>query len=1537
MTIQASQMSAVSSTQIVAIESVDPVSHSAVGLTRQRTRLPIDTRYHVGGLHITPAAGEQWCVARMGRYWVLDRKLPHNTAVLNTVADNPVEGQVQIGSSGGVSGPLQLHGSAIVANGPLVLSSGNSPLPQADDVAPGTLMYDGTEPVYSNGSTWVPWSVGVTAVSSGGGVATITAGSIVMGDLEQSVQTMLTNALQGDTNGKLALGKIATTGTPDSTRYLRGDGSWSQVTADTNFTSLLTGLGLTATDIAGLTSLLQQPTALINSLYNQLTGTALGGTLTQLQGVLGNIPTLSSLVQSITGVSGGLSTLSNWATSLNVSSAAAVIDALYNYLAGTTGVGHTIQQLQGVVNKIPLIGPLVYSITGVTGDLNTLGSYFASLNVSSATAVIDALYNYLVGTLGQAGASVGVTLSQLKGVLTNVPLVGPLVYSITGVTSDLSHLGTWFTNLGTMLGSPLLGTDSFNPATAIANFVNNVLLPSNLLLGINSALDATKLGNLANSVLKYFGTGASTLGKFDVAALDLTNQASTIFRYLTSAGLFDVAQLSLTNISSSVLKYFGTTTQTFGQFQASQLFGTLNPALTFAVGDASVQLSTLLQHLSATGQYDMRQLSNLGTGIATFLGTSLTTATQALFTTLATSGTLAVGALSGLGTNVGAFLTSTLQSDLQAWLSSGGALPSATRIALSQLSNLGVGISTFLGTNLSTPAQSLFTTLATNATLAVSALSGLGTNVGAFLTSTLRSDLQAWLVSGGALPSSVNIALSQLTSLGTGVSAFLGTNLSTAAQTLLTSLATNGTIAVSALSGLGTNVGAWLQSSLAFPLANVTGLGTGISTFLQTNLATAAQTLLSTLATNGTLAITALSGLGTNVLSMLQNAAFPLANITNLGTNVQAWLANPLAFPLANITGLGTGVQAWLQGTLAFPIASVTGLGAGIQSWLQSTLAFPLASVTGLGTGILSFLQNPIKIPPSLTGSGVISWDNVVDNSALPTSVKTYLTNGISPVFADAFDGTAALISGIIDNLDGSASLGGVFGVNPIAAVMDLQRDFQSLLNSAGKATTAQLAAIWQNLSSTGTMAATAITGDISTLLSSATTFGSLLTNLFGANSIGSYLQNSVIPNITKAMSTDLQGTIDAIYNAINGGTAQYNNTVASVQAALRAIPTGNLAGLGTGITTFLGTNLSAAAQSLAASGTLAATALSGLGAGVQAWLQNTLAFPIASVTGLGTGISTFLQTSLSATAQALFTTLATNGTLAVSALSGLGTGVQTWLSGTLAFPLANITGLGTGISTFLNTNLSTAAQALFTTLATNGTLAVSALSGLGAGVQSWLSGALAFPLASITGLGTGVQAWLQGTLAFPLASITGLGTGIQSFLQNPIAFSLNNITGLGAGVSAWLGNSLAFPLASITGLGANVQTWLQGALAFPLANVTGLGTGISTFLGTSLSTAAQTLFTTLATNGTLAISALSGLGTGVQSWLSGARPSLSLTSPAWAPESRAGFRGRLRFLWRASPAWGPVSRRCSRRAWGRVSRRSCRTPSPSRWLTSPG
>lgn len=222
--------------QIVQIVSVDPSSSTAVGQTRQLQQLTINTQYMVGAVHYTPGVGEQWYIRQVGTVtWALDRKLPKNTLDLANVADNPVPGQVQIGSSGIVSGPLTLMGSTINAQAPIsLLSAPTAALPAASTAGAGAIVYDSTvsQAVISDGTTWNPVASGT---DSGGGTDT----GVPWSDITDIPTTFPSN--WGDITGIPAdfptswvdITGIPTTfpptlptGTPSSINFWCGDGTW---------------------------------------------------------------------------------------------------------------------------------------------------------------------------------------------------------------------------------------------------------------------------------------------------------------------------------------------------------------------------------------------------------------------------------------------------------------------------------------------------------------------------------------------------------------------------------------------------------------------------------------------------------------------------------------------------------------------------------------------------------------------------------------------------------------------------------------------------------------------------------------------------------------------------------------------------------------------------------------------------------------------------------------------------------------------------------------------------------------------------------------------------------------------------------------------------------------------------------------------------------------------------------------------------------------------------------------------------------------
>lgn len=253
--------------QIVQIISVDPTTNTAVGRTRHGQPLTISTQYHVGAVHYTPGVGEQWYIKQVGTVtWALDRKLPMNTNDLLNVADNPVPGQVQIGSSGIVSGPLNLMGSLVNAMAPLgLVSAPATSLPDPVAAGAGALIWNTTtsQVMFSDGTSW--YAVG-TGSGSGGPVAwTDITGKpddfpTTWDDIDSIPSTFpadwsdISNVpADFPTTWTDVTGKPATfpptppTGVPDGTKFWRDDFTWAHVDGSGATGNLITGAVPTGT------------------------------------------------------------------------------------------------------------------------------------------------------------------------------------------------------------------------------------------------------------------------------------------------------------------------------------------------------------------------------------------------------------------------------------------------------------------------------------------------------------------------------------------------------------------------------------------------------------------------------------------------------------------------------------------------------------------------------------------------------------------------------------------------------------------------------------------------------------------------------------------------------------------------------------------------------------------------------------------------------------------------------------------------------------------------------------------------------------------------------------------------------------------------------------------------------------------------------------------------------------------------------------------------------------------------------------------
>lgn len=136
----------------VNIDSVDVANQSAVGRSRTRGNIHIDTSHYVGGIGITPTVGDQWYVSNIEGVNRLHSRIPFNDP--NQSAITPTQGQHVIGSG---QGPIELQGTIINANAPLNTQSvATAARPSAASLPAGTQIYDVTigKPIWTNGSVW---------------------------------------------------------------------------------------------------------------------------------------------------------------------------------------------------------------------------------------------------------------------------------------------------------------------------------------------------------------------------------------------------------------------------------------------------------------------------------------------------------------------------------------------------------------------------------------------------------------------------------------------------------------------------------------------------------------------------------------------------------------------------------------------------------------------------------------------------------------------------------------------------------------------------------------------------------------------------------------------------------------------------------------------------------------------------------------------------------------------------------------------------------------------------------------------------------------------------------------------------------------------------------------------------------------------------------------------------------------------------------------------------------------------------------------
>lgn len=223
-----------------------------------------------------------------------------------------------------------------------------------------------------------------------------------------------------------------------------------------------------------------------------------------------NIPVLGTLVQALTGSSGGLPELTTFFT---------------NLLGGLdlTATNPIVAKIEALIGSIPGVGPLIDTfVNSITGG-STTGNSLTTLGTT--------LQGLLGGIGGLSGS--GSILTQIDSLISAIPGVGPLIdqlmngLGVTGSGFSLTDLGGTITNLSKLLGNPSgLGTGgSFDILGAAEGMLTSVLTPAGALSSFTQ-IPQHLLGNL------NFGQN-----------ITLPGFPSTVYNLLPDPGFADAALL----------------------------------------------------------------------------------------------------------------------------------------------------------------------------------------------------------------------------------------------------------------------------------------------------------------------------------------------------------------------------------------------------------------------------------------------------------------------------------------------------------------------------------------------------------------------------------------------------------------------------------------------------------------------------------------------------------------------------------------------------------------------------------------------------------------------------------------------------------------------------------------------------------------------------------------------------------------------------------------------------------------------------------